>query len=215
LSYILGYADFLDLKLKVKPGGFIPRATTEFLASTAIDKLKRRKTRVAVDAATGVGPVALAIAHKVPGAQVWGTDISAEALRQARTNARALGLDNVKFVTGSLLDALPGALRGIVDVMTSHPPYVARHEVADLPAEVRDFEPVESLTDDEDGFALIRQLVSDAPEWLRPDGWLLLEVGTYIARPVRSILTGARYTDVRSLKGTMPYTRVLSARPPR
>jgi len=214
LPYIVGYAEFKDLKLIVRPGGFIPRATTEFLVDSAVAKLRRRSAPVAVDAAAGIGPIALAMAHAVPHARVYGTDISAAALRQAKTNARALGLRNVTFHRGSMLDALPRRLRGAVDVIASHPPYVAREDIADLPAEVKDFEPTESLTDDTDGFGLIEQLIGEAAAWLRPDGWLMLEVGTYIARPVRTLLTRARYREVRSTKGDMPYTRVLVARPP-
>jgi release factor glutamine methyltransferase len=215
LPYITGFIDFLDFKLAVKRGGFIPRATTEFLVKTAVAKLRRRDYPVAVDVATGIGPIALGIARGVPRAKVFGTDISPDALAQARANARRLGLKNVSFRRGSMLAALPARLRGELDVVAAHPPYVARADVADLPAELREFEPAESLTDDEDGFSLIKLLVEQASTWLRADGWLLMEVGTYIARPVRGIMSGAGYREVRSLKGEMPYTRVLAGRPPR
>ena len=70
----------------------------------------RRRTRpVAVDLATGIGPVALATAYAVRSARVHGSDVSADAVRQARRNARLLRLRNVEFHTGDLFAALPGS----------------------------------------------------------------------------------------------------------
>ena len=214
LPYIVGSIEFKDLKLTVQPGGFIPRATTEFLVDHAAAELRKRRAPVAVDAACGIGPIGLAMAHEVAKARVYGTDISAGALRQARANAKRLGLSNVTFHRGSMLAALPVELAGSIDVIASHPPYVARADIAGLPPELREFEPVESLTDDEDGFSLIKLLVNDALDWLRPEGWLMMEVGTYIARPVRTMLTRSGYRQVRSIKPDMPYTRVVVGRPP-
>ncbi|HEX9776203.1 MAG TPA: HemK/PrmC family methyltransferase [Actinomycetota bacterium] len=216
LPYVLGWTEFMDLRLSVGPGAFVPRATTEFLAETAIARLRRRKAPVAVDAATGVGPIALAVASKVGHASVYGTDIAKPAVATARKNARALGLSNAHFRLGSMLEPLPRAIRGRVDVITSHPPYVASHEVADLPKELRDYEPHESLTDGSgDGLGLVRPLLAQGGGWLAPDGWMLIEIGSYLARAVRTLMVRAHYRDVRSLKGDMPYTRVIAGRCPR
>lgn len=214
LPYIVGWTEFRSLHLRVRPGGFIPRQTSEFLAEQAIRRLRRRaKGAVAVDIATGVGPVAIAMAHAAPGARVVGADISAEALVQARANARALKLSNVSFHRGSLFEALPRALRGTVDVMTSHPPYVGRDEVRELPAELRKFEPKISLTDHtEEGMGLAREIIAGARDWLRPGGWLLIETGSMLARQTRALMTRGGYTDVRSTMGDLDYTRVLVAR---
>jgi len=212
LPYILGWTEFRDLKLKVGPGGFVPRATSEFLAEQAIRRLRRRAKPVAVDLATGIGPIALSIAHALPRAEVYGTDISGAALKQARENARALGL-SATFHRGSLFDPLPSSLRSRVDTIKIHPPYVAAHEIAELPAELRDWEPHESLTDrSDDGTYLARLVAAQGHEWLRPGGWLLVEVGSYLARAIRSIMTKTGYADVRSTVGPMGYTRVIVGR---
>lgn len=213
IPYIRGYEEFYGLRLAVKPGAFIPRLTTEALAEQAIWRLEHRTDPIAADLATGVGAVALAMAHAFPRATVYGTDISKVALSLARANARSEDVPNVRFLAGSMFDPLPRRLRGSIDVITSHPPYVAVHELRGLPAELIDYEPVESLTDSSrDGLGLVRLLVAGARNWLRPGGWLCIEIASDLARPVRSMLMRAGYRSVRSRRDAWPETRVLVAR---
>jgi release factor glutamine methyltransferase len=214
IPYILGWTEFRDLRLKIGPGAFVPRATSEFLAEQAIRRLRRRARPVAVDLATGIGPIPLSIAHALPKAEVHGSDISAAPLRQARANARALGL-NVQFHLGNLFDPLPSNLRCRVDTVTIHPPYVAAHEVEDLPSELKNYEPAESLTDkSKDGTYLARIVAEQGHDWLRPGGWLLIEVGSYLARTIKSLMLKEGYEDVRSTEGPLGYTRVIVGRRP-
>ncbi len=176
-------------------------------------RLRGKRSPVAVDVATGIGPIALAIAAAVPRAKVYGVDISREALRQAKRNARDLGLRNVEFHRGDMLGPLPRHLRGAVDVITAHVPYVPREEVASLPLEVRGFEPEDTLTDySEHGLGLLTRVVEEAPEWLRPRGWVLLEVSPDFARGVRGLLLRHGYRDVKSTKGWPEVTRVVIGR---
>ncbi len=212
-QFIKGFAEFRGLRLIAKPGVFVPRDSTEFLAEQAIRRLRGRRDAVAVDLATGGGTVALAIANETRGVQVYGTDVSPEAVRIARANARALGLD-ARFVTGDLFGGLPKALRGRVDVITLHPPYVGRHELKDLPDEIRRFEPAHTLTDRSiDGLGLVERTVSQAPGWLRRGGWLLIEISPDRARAVSSLLRRHRFADVRSTKGgELKVTRVVVGR---
>ena len=132
IPYIKGYPEFRGLELRVRPGVFVPRDASENLAEQAVRRLRNRRRPVHVDLATGVGTVALAVANEVRNAEVVGTDVSAEAVRQARANAKQLGLP-ARFVTGDLFGALPRSLGGTVDVVTLHPPYVPAHEVKDRP----------------------------------------------------------------------------------
>jgi release factor glutamine methyltransferase len=213
IGYIRGYEDFRGIRLAVRPGAFIPRETTQFLAEQAIRRLRSRKKPVAADIATGIGAVALAIARDVADASIYGTDISRIALSLARANARRHNLSNARFLTGSGFDPLPAKLRGWVDVIVSHPPYVPTHEVGELPTELLEFEPVESLTDSSpDGLGFVRMLVLEARGWLKPDGWLCLEIGPDLARTVRAMLVRAGYRSVRSTRSASPYTRVLVAK---
>lgn len=214
-QFIKGYAEFRGLRLIAKPGVFVPRDSTEFLAEQAVRRLRRRAGAVAVDLATGGGTVALAVANETRGVEVYGTDVSAEAVRIARANARRLGL-TATFVTGDLFGGLPRRLRGGVDVITLHPPYVARGELKDLPEEIRRFEPAHTLTDRSvDGLGLIERTALESGEWLRRRGWLLIEISPDRARAVSSLLRRSGFADVRStMGGELKVTRVVVGRRP-
>jgi release factor glutamine methyltransferase len=213
MPHILGWIEFRGLRLRVRPGAFVPRQSSEFTAEQAIRRLHGRAGGVAVDLATGIGPIALAVAAAVPRARVVGTDISDDALRQARANARALDLRNVTFRRGDLFGGLPRAMREGVHVITLHAPYVPRHELRDLPLEIRGFEPEHTLTDyTAHGLSLIERAVAEGRDWLAPGGWLLLEVSPDFARDVRALLVRADYRDVRSTRGWPQVTRVLVGR---
>jgi release factor glutamine methyltransferase len=209
-QFIKGYAEFRGLHLIARPGVFVPRDSTEFLAEQAVRRLRRRRRAIAVDLATGGGTVALAIAHETRGVDVYGTDIAADAVRIARTNARRLGL-RVTFVRGDLFGALPAAIRGRVDVITLHPPYVARGELKDLPDEIRNFEPTHTLSDRSiDGLGLVERAATESADWLRRGGWLLIEIAPDRARAVASLMRRHGFADVRSTKGgDLKVTRVV------
>jgi release factor glutamine methyltransferase len=212
-QFIKGYAEFRGLRLIARPGVFVPRDSTEFLAEQAVRRLRRRRHGVAVDLATGGGTVALAIANETRGIKVFGSDVSADAVRIARANARRLGL-RATFVTGDLFGALPARLHDVVDVITLHPPYVARGELKDLPEEIRRFEPAHTLTDRSvDGLGLVERAARESGRWLRRRGWLLIEVSPDRARSVVALLRSNGFTDVRSTKGgDLKVTRVVVGR---
>ncbi|HEX7248081.1 MAG TPA: HemK/PrmC family methyltransferase [Actinomycetota bacterium] len=216
IAFIKGYADFRGLELIATPGVFVQRDSSEFLAEQAIRRLRGRQHPVHVDLATGGGAIALAVANEAPGTEVWGVDVADDAVRLARRNARALELE-ASFRVGDLFGGLPARLRGSVDVITLHPPYVPVGELDDLPGEIRDWEPSHTLTDDSaDGMGLITRTVSEAPQWLRSSGWLLIEVSPDRARDVKRAFTAGGFRDVRSTRGgELQVTRVIVGRRPR
>lgn len=213
VQLITGFAEFRGLELVADPGVFVPRDSTEFLAVQAIRRLRRRRRPIAVDLATGGGTVALAIRNEVRGTRVFGSDVSDRAVRIARRNAERLGL-NVSFVRGDLYGGLPAEIAGRVDVVTLHPPYVPPGEIRDLPEEVRKFEPLHTLTDHSpDGLGLVERAAGEGRDWLRPGGWLLVEVSPDRAREVVRILRANAYRDVASTKGgELRVTRVIVGR---
>ena len=215
VAYIRGYEEFRGMRLTVRPGAFIPHQSTEFLAEQAIRRLRGRRDPVAADLAAGVGAAGLGIARALPRARVYGTDISPVAVELARANARKNRVTNIRFLTGSMFEPLPKRLRGAIDVIVSHPPYIAAHEVPDLAKELVAFEPIGSLTDSSnDGLGLFRVVVAGSRIWLKPSGWLCVEIASDLARPARAALSRAGYREVRSTHGPSLATRVVVARRP-
>ena len=215
VQLITGQAVFRGLEIVARPGVFVPRDSTEYLAEQAIRRLRGRRRPVAVDLATGGGTVALAIANEVRGVRVFGTDISLTAVRVARQNAERLHL-RATFFKGDLFGGLPAELEGRVDVLTLHPPYVARDELRELPEEIRRFEPVHTLSDRSlDGLGLVGRAASEGPRWLKSGGWLLIEVSPDRSRSVASVLRRNGFGDVRStMDRGFKVTRVLVGRWP-
>jgi release factor glutamine methyltransferase len=196
LPFLIGRIEFYGLDLKVRPGTFVPRPSSELTVARAVRRLRNRRDPVVVDLCTGAGPIALGIADEVPDAEVWGADISSKELDLGRFNARRLGIDNVHFRCGDMFEALPKRLRGSVDVITGHIPYVPPDEVDDLPSEVKEHEPLFTLTDDSrDGLSLIRGAIEQAPEWLEAGGWMLLEVSDDLPAKIRRIFRRAGFED--------------------
>lgn len=196
LPILVGSIEFYGLTLEVKPGSFVPRPSSELTVSRAVKRIKKRKRPVVVDICTGAGPIALAIADELPRADVWGTDIDADGLAQARRNAKLLEIDNTTFRKSDMYGSLPKRLKGKVDLITGHIPYVPPGEVDDLPAEVKDHEPLFTLSGlSKDGLGLVRTAVQQAPGWLAPGGWMLLEISEDLVPKVRKLCDKAGFED--------------------
>jgi release factor glutamine methyltransferase len=216
IAHITGVTDFKGMDLMVEPGVFVPRDSSEWLAEQAIRRLRKRRRPVHLDLASGMGTIALAVANEVPKAEVFGAELSNEGVALARKNAKRLGL-KVSFGAGDLFEPAPRRLRGRVDVITIHPPYVAKGELRDLPGEIKDWEPAHTLTDrSRDGLGLVRRTVEEAPDWLVPNGWVLMETDPDRARDVKKVMAAGGFRDVRSTKGgPIPITRVIAGKRPR
>ena len=212
-AYLTGRTDFRGLTLRVAPGAFIPRQSSEFMAEQAIRRLRGRHDPLHLDLATGIGPVALAVAAALPKARVFGVDVAAKPLSLARRNARRLGVTNVEFLKGDLFSPLPERLLGSMDVITVHPPYVGTKELKDLSWEIVHFEPEESLTDySPAGDRILKEVMRESPRWLRRGGWLLVEVSPDRSRSVATMLRRGGFFDVRSTKGVVDVSRVVVGR---
>lgn len=194
VQYITGLAAFRDLDLAVDRRVLVPRPETELLVDAVLEHLaahgpRSRPPRV-LDLGTGSGCIALSVAHESPGAQVTATDRSEDALAVACANAHRLGLqDRVSFVQGEWFAAVEPDER--FDVVVSNPPYIAHQEAAELPADVRDWEPHSALFAADDGLADVRVLLDDAPRHLVAGGLLAMELAEQRAAQVASWLEGA------------------------
>jgi len=208
VQHLTGEQVFRRLALEVRPGVFVPRPETEVLVEHALGALGDDEGPVVVDAGTGTGAIALAIKDERPGAKVFATDRSPEAVELAGANAERLGLD-VTVIEGDLLQPLPADLRGWVDLVVSNPPYVPPEELEDLPPEVRADPPL-ALVDDG---AVYGRLAAQALRWLRDGGALALEIDARRASDVAEILR-RDFVDVRVESDLAGRDRVVVARAP-
>ncbi|HYE71333.1 MAG TPA: peptide chain release factor N(5)-glutamine methyltransferase [Aquabacterium sp.] len=202
LAYLTGRREFHGLELQVDPAVLDPRPDTETLVDWALELLPSTGVErpAVVDLGTGSGAVALAIAHRCPGAHVTATDLSAAALETARANARRLGLA-VSFASGSWWSAVPGSRFALA---VSNPPYIAADD-PHLPA-LR-HEPLMALTPGGDGLDAIRAIVAGAPGHLLAGAWLLLEHGWDQADAVQALLREAGFRDLQSRRDLAGHAR--------
>jgi release factor glutamine methyltransferase len=214
LQYVLGRWAFRTLELYVDRRVLVPRPETEVLASHALDECDRLGARLAVDLGTGSGAIALALAAERVGLTVWGTDASEDALAVARANLSGLGraATRVRLAAGEWFAALPGELRGQVDVLVSNPPYVAEHEEPDLPDDVREWEPRQALVAGPTGLEDIEHIVAEAPAWLARPGSLLLELAPHQADPAAKLARAAGFPAVTIWPDLTGRDRIVLAR---
>lgn len=204
IAYIRGVQEFWSLLFEVTPAVLIPRADTELLVVHALTHVAKATSVRIADLGTGSGAIALAIARERPQARLVATDRSSDALALASRNAHRLQIDNVEFVQGDWYAPLAGQC---FDVVVANPPYIAQGD-PDLAPEVRRFEPGLALFADADGLAALTVLVRQAPGYLLPCGWLLLEHSGRQAQAVRDLLVHSGFAHVRSHTDLAGHERV-------
>jgi len=170
LEQVLGWADFLGLRIALEPGVFVPRRRTELLARHAATLAGRGA--VVVDLCCGSGAVGAAVYAAVPGIEVFASDVEPAAVRCARRNITGTVFE------GDLYEPLPDSLRGKVNVLVANAPYVPSEAVELMPPEARLHEPLVALDGGADGLDVLRRIVTGAPPWLAPGGHLLFETST-------------------------------------
>ena len=207
IAYLVGRKEFYSLDFEVTPA---VQKTIE-LCRSAPDAARR-----ILDLGTGSGCVAISIARYVPAAELTAIDASAEAVEVARRNAERHGLTGrIRFAVSDWLNLdaewiPPGGF----DVIVSNPPYIAEREYADLPRNVREYEPRIALAGGDDGLTFYRRLASECPGRLRPGGSILVEIGAGQHEAVRAIFDAAKaFTHVGTYRDPAdPHDRVIHVR---
>jgi release factor glutamine methyltransferase len=203
LAWLVGGVDFCGLRVRVHAGVYVPRAQTEALAMRAVTRLP--PAGVAVDLCTGAGAIAALLRARRPAARVLATDIDPAAVACARANG-------VDALAGDLDAPLPAALAGTVDVITAVVPYVPTDALVLLPRDVVAFEPRRALDGGCDGLEVLATAVERSARWLRPGGWLLLEIGGYQAAPVTAAMDAAGFDQIRVLRDEEGDDRAIEGR---
>ena len=205
IAYILGLREFYGLPLKVTQATLIPRPDTETLVEAAFQKISVNVAWDILDLGTGTGAVALAIAKHRPTCNLIGLDASVEALAVAIENAQRLDLKNVRFIKSNWFSDLAAERFNLI---VSNPPYIAEGDCHLTQGDLR-FEPRSALVSGVDGLDDIRRIIQDAPNYLKPNGWLMLEHGYDQAQSVASLLKEHGFSQIdhtQDLAGTLRVT---------
>jgi release factor glutamine methyltransferase len=229
LQYVFGHWPFRTLDLLVDPRVLIPRPETEQVVEVALAEARRllgarsEPGLVAVDAATGSGAIALAVATELGAPalrEMWATDTSAGALAVAAANLEACrgtaAMAPVELVEGSWLAPLPARLRGRVDLVVSNPPYVTEEEWSGLDPEVR-AEPRQALVaasgrDGAGGLADVEAVLEEAGAWLSRPGTVVIELAPQQADAAQDQARQLGYDEVRVESDLAGRPRALVAR---
>ncbi len=212
LAYAVGRASFRHLTLDVDERVLIPRVETEVLVDRVLERCTP-KTRTIADIGTGSGAIALSLAFEAEFERVFATDVSLDAVNVAAANATSFSKSlksPVEFRNGSLLAPLRGEK---LDAIVCNPPYISFAEISELPADVRDWEPSLALLCAQDGLAVTREIVAQAPDALVRGGFLALEVDTVRAGTVaEAIAVDGRYAEIEVLLDLTGRERFVFAR---
>ena len=174
LEHLLGWAEFAGLRIELDDGVFVPRRRTAFLARQAVELARSVGARpVVLDLCCGSGAIAAVLAAELDDVELHAAELDPVAVRCARRNVPP----DCPVYEGDLYAALPGSLRGRIDVLVANVPYVPSDSVALMPPEARLHEPRVALDGGADGLDVLRRVAADARAWLAPGGHVLVETG--------------------------------------
>ena len=213
LQHITGEQEFMGLSFRVNEHTLIPRQDTEILVEEVM-RCMGDGMRI-LDLCTGSGCILLSLLKYSNECEGIGTDISGKALKKARENADALGLD-AAFLEGSLYEPLSAyklkhANDTLFDIIVSNPPYIESTEIETLMPEVRDFEPRIALDGGSDGLDFYRRIIEEAPVHMRKGAMIFLEIGYNQAAAVSGLLKDRGFSDIEIVKDYSGNDRVALA----
>ena len=208
LAYILGERYFMGLPFKVGPGILIPRQETELLCEQAIETIQKEHLERVLDLCTGSGCIAVSIA-KFSEANVWAADISETAVEMTRENARRQNVSLQVIQSDLFLN-----VQNKYDMITANLPYIDDESYAGLEYGVRNYEPALALQGGPDGLEFYRRIAAQAPEYLRPGGYLIQEIGYNQGEAVRKLLSEHGFSEIEIRQDYAGLDRIVWARWP-
>ncbi len=207
MQYILGSAEFFNLRFKVREGVLIPRPETEELVSLIISQ-SGEQPRV-LDIGTGSGAIAISIAHTLPKSQVSALDISSQALEVASENIHNIGVE-VELIEGDALKGVENSIEGSFDVVVSNPPYIPQSDITAMRANVVDYEPHQALfVEDDDPLIFYRKIATSSLTILKEGGALYFEIYEKLADEVVDMMQRLGYHQVSIVKDINDKNRIV------
>ena len=210
VQYILGTAEFADMILEVNENVLIPRPETEELVAWVADEMPKGAN--ILDACTGSGCIAIALARLISGSRVWAFDISEEALAVAKRNAQRYA-PNVTITQNDALEDFSSITTEKLDAVVSNPPYIPQSDIALMRPNVTEYEPHTALfVEDGDPLIFYRAIARTARTMLKSEGKIYFEIYESLADDMCRMLMAEGYTDIVVRKDFRDKPRMICAR---
>jgi len=219
LQYITQQVEFMSLNFIVDERVLIPRPETELLVETVIkktdNKLYHNRRITIIDIGTGSGNIAVSLAKNISNIRIYAGDISRGALAVANENVQKHDVtDKIHLLHGNVFDAFNIDIKKEqVDFVVSNPPYVSESESKNLAPELIDHEPLLALIGGEDGLCIYKQIIKDAAGWIKPGGYLIIEIGETQADSIIKLMQNELYYDeIEIINDLQGKERIISAK---
>jgi release factor glutamine methyltransferase len=219
LAHLTGRQSFLGMELLCTDQALIPRKETELLARTSLEVLRQSTSESdnprVIDVCTGCGNIALALACHVANVRVFACDLSAAAVTLAERNAEHLGISaSIEFRVGDFLAPFDtDEFHGTVSMITCNPPYISSSRVDAMDSEIHGYEPRLAFDGGPLGVRILLRLLTEAPRFLVPGGWLCFEVGAGQGPLMAKRVAGTGwFKDVKTVADQAGIPRVVAAR---
>ena len=219
LQYITRQVEFMSLDFIVDERVLIPRPETEILVETVLSKAHDNEFPnnhlLIMEVGTGSGNIAISLAKNLNNVKIYTNDISHDALTLAKENIKIHGVtDKVNLLHGDFFGTFIGSVeKKRIDFIVSNPPYVTEAEWHELEPEVKDNEPRQALVGGEDGLCFYRRIIKGAVDWLKPGGYLIIEIGETQANSVITLMQDDLHFDnIEAIKDLQGKERIISAR---
>lgn len=210
LQYVTHYQEFMKLDFYVDENVLIPRADTEITVEEVISyckNMKRDNIRI-LDLCTGSGIIAISIGNYIKNCEIVAVDISNKALEIAKSNANRNKVENITWVLSNLFERVEGKF----DIIVSNPPYIKKEVISTLEKEVQK-EPIIALDGGKDGLKFYREIIKKAPNYLKKEGAIFLEIGYDQRQEVLDIINETKeYNKVISKKDLSGNDRMVMAK---
>jgi len=217
IQYILGKTEFYGLPFNVNPSVLIPRPETEELVEWVISSVGSEELAVGsvLDVGTGSGCIAISLKKHLPNAKVFAVDISVEALKTAKENAKLNDVE-IEFIEADILNLKSDIEHSKFEIIISNPPYVTLHDKTNMHTNVTDFEPHTALFVPEDDPLVFYKAIADfAVNNLAPNGLLFFEINESYGEQIVELLRDRGFKNIELRKDMSGRDRMIKASEPR
>ena len=202
IQYISGKSYWRNFKFELTDDVLIPRVETELIVDIASDIIGDKDKLIFADLGTGSGPIAISLAYEHRNWIGLATDVDINALKIAQKNHQMISSNlNINFFHGNWWEPLTN-YAGMINLAISNPPYIPRNVYEKLPSSVINFEPKKALFGGENGLSHIKQIISDAPNFLEKGGWLILENHFDQSKKIKNFMRGYGFDFLKTINDT-------------